>query len=175
MATVVVGLGSNLGDRMGFLRSGIEGLIRGGVVGTELSSVYETPPIGYLQQPNFLNMVLMGRTALDPESFFSLLRSVEDESGRERSFPNAPRTLDLDLVFFSGWIVRDAGLCVPHPRWKERSFVVRPLAEIAPDLRDPETGWSIRDVARFWPMEPSVIEVVEGTAAFRALLEEGVG
>lgn len=175
MPTVVVGLGSNLGDRSGFLRSGIRGMIRGGLVVTGLSSVYETPAIGYLQQPSFLNMVLMGRTDWNPQSFLAKLRGIEEELGRERSFPNAPRTLDLDLVFFSDRIVREPGILVPHPSWKERSFVVRPLCEVAPDWIDPETGWSVREVARIWPSEPSEIEVVEGPGTLLTLAQEGAG
>jgi len=77
---------------------------------------------------------------LPPKEVLSIFQSVEEGTGRERGFPNAPRTLDLDLLFFKGRIVRERGICVPHPRWKERSFVVRPLVEISPHLRDPETG-----------------------------------
>jgi 2-amino-4-hydroxy-6-hydroxymethyldihydropteridine diphosphokinase len=173
MVTVAVGLGSNLGDRMGFLRLGIEGLIRGGLSVVRSSSVYESPPIGYLRQGPFLNLVLLARTPLDPLNLLSLLRAVEDDSGRERPFPNAPRTLDCDLVFYADRIVREQGLKVPHPAWKRRSFVVRPLLEIVPGFRDPETGWRVSEVALRWPMEPRTTELREGPEAFLSDQEQG--
>jgi 7,8-dihydro-6-hydroxymethylpterin-pyrophosphokinase len=105
----------------------------------------------------------VGGTGLDPLELLALLQSIEEDAGRKRAFANAPRTLDLDLVFFKGRIVREAGLTVPHPRWKERSFVVRPLQSLCPDLVDPETGLTVDEVSRTWPQEPEQIrEVLRG-------------
>jgi 2-amino-4-hydroxy-6-hydroxymethyldihydropteridine diphosphokinase len=169
---LVVALGSNLGNRMGNLCFAVNGLEEAGVHLEVFSSVYETPPIGYLRQPPFLNMVALGSTDLPPQRVLSIFQSVEEKAGRTREFPNAPRRLDLDLLFFKGLIIREEGLRVPHPRWKERSFVVRPLAEISPHLRDPESGWQVHEVARFWPMEPQEIRIVSSPGAFQKALKE---
>jgi len=170
---VVLALGSNLGDREGYLREGVLGLSRGGVEVERVSSVYETPPVGYLQQPPFLNMVVAGGTALPPGALLELAQRLERDAGRERSFPGAPRTLDVDLIFYGERIVRGEGIRVPHPRWRMRSFVVRPLQEILPGLRDPETGWRVEEVAGLWPTEPREIRRVTDRDAFPGAREEG--
>ncbi len=131
-----------------------------------VSRVYETPPIGFLDQPPFFNMVVLARTGLPYSGLLSIFRRVEERAGRRREFRNAPRTLDLDLILLGGLIVREEGLRIPHPRWRERTFVVKPLAEIAPGLRDPETGWEVQEIARKWPMEPDDIRVVPGPGLF---------
>ena len=160
---VVVALGSNLGNRLDYLAFGVRRLEEEGFGLESLSSVFETPATGYLDQPDFLNMVTVGRTGLASAGLLALLQSIEEEAGRKRAFANAPRTLDLDLVFFKGRIVREPGLTVPHPRWKERSFVVRPLQSLCPDLVDPETGLRVDEVWRIWPQEPERIkEVLRG-------------
>ncbi len=169
----VLGLGSNLGDRLGFLRKGVGDLAAGGVEVESVSSVFETPPVGYLDQPPFLNLVLAGRTRRSPKGILELIREVEAAAGRERSFPDAPRTLDVDLLFLGERIVRLPGLRVPHPRWRNRSFVVRPLAEILPGLRDPETGCTVGEIAARWPLEPGKIRLVEGPEALRDPLKRG--
>ena len=157
---VCLALGSNLGGRLDHLRGGVRGLEEGGVVVERVSRVVETPPVGYEDQPPFLNLALGGRWGDTPKSLLALIRDVEEDAGRIRSFPDAPRTLDVDLVFFGERIVRSRGLTVPHPRWRERTFVARPLAEIVPDVLDPETGWRVEEVVRSWPMGPEEIRVV---------------
>jgi 2-amino-4-hydroxy-6-hydroxymethyldihydropteridine diphosphokinase len=169
---VVVALGSNLGDRVGNLCFAGSRLQARGVPSHKISSVYETPPVGFLDQPPFLNMVVAGTSRLPPRELLSIFHSVEEAAGRGRSFPYAPRPLDLDLLFFGGRIVREEGFTVPHPRWKERSFVTRPLGEILPDLRDPESGWSVQEVQRRWPAEPKEILMVETSEGFRRALKE---
>ncbi len=169
---VTLALGSNLGDRVGHLKTAVRRLEERGLRIEAFSSIYETQPIGYLEQPPFLNMVVLGSIGLMPLEFLDLCRKVELSAGRERCVPNGPRTLDVDLVFFSNRIIREEGLRVPHPRWKERSFVVRPLVEISPHLRDPETGWQVHEVARHWPMEPEEIHVLVSPEAFLKALKE---
>lgn len=137
-----------------------------------LSSVYETPPIGVLEQPPFMNMVGLAWADLPPGDLLSIFQSVERGAGRAPTVRNGPRTLDLDLVFFGDKILRDPGLCVPHPRWRERSFVVHPLAEIAPCLRDPETGLQVNEIAALWPMEPREIRIILSPDGFQKALEE---
>ena len=170
--SLVVALGSNLGDRLGTLCLALHSLENAGIRVGAFSSVFETPPVGYLDQPPFLNMVALASTDLPPRRVLSIFQSVEELAGRRRDFPNSPRTLDLDLLFFRDWIVRDPDLLVPHPKWKERSFVVRPLEEVTPRHRDPETGWMVQEVARFWPMEPQEIQVVVSPKAFERALKE---
>ena len=169
---LTLALGSNLGNRVENLCFGVLALAELGIRVEVLSPVFETPPLGYLHQPPFLNMVASASTDLPHRSVLTIFRSVEERAGRTREFVNAPRTLDLDLLFFKGLILRETGLQVPHPRWKERSFVVRPLAAISPYLRDPETGWQVHEVARYWPMEPEEIRMVLSPEAFRKALEE---
>ena len=169
--SLAVAFGSNLGDRVGHFCLAVRGLDEAGIHLEAFSSIFETPPIGYLDQSPFLNMVAMASTDLPPKRVLSIFQSVEEKAGRARGFPNAPRTLDLDLLFFDGRIVREGGLCVPHPRWKERSFVVRPLVEISPHLRDPETGWQVYEVAQLWPLEPREIRMVVTPEAFQGALK----
>ena len=169
---VVIGLGSNLGDRLDHLCFAAHELGREGVPLHTVSSVVETPPVGYSDQPPFLNLVALASSDLPPRRLLAIFHSVEERRGRERPFPNAPRTLDVDLLFFKDRILREPGLRVPHPRWKERSFVVRPLAEIAPGLRDPETGWTVHEVALGWPCEPREIRIELDSEAFRKACKE---
>lgn len=138
-APVLLSLGSNLGDRLEHLRRGVEGLTRGVEV-EAVSSIYESAPAGYEEQPDFLNAVVRGRTVLGPRELLALAQEVEEDEGRRRSFPNAPRTLDIDILFFGDRVMREPGLTLPHPRWRERDFVRVPLAEVAGDWKDPESG-----------------------------------
>jgi 7,8-dihydro-6-hydroxymethylpterin-pyrophosphokinase len=118
-------------------------------------------------QGDFFNAVVLARSSEQPEALLGLIRELESAAGRERSIPRGPRILDVDLVLLGDRIVREPDLVVPHPRWRDRSFVMLPLREIAPDLRDPETGWTVEELARGWPMEPEDIQVVEGADALR--------
>ena len=161
-----VALGTNLGDRLGNLRFAFGRLREAGIRLETLSSVFETPPVGYEDQPPFLNMVASGFADLPPGRVLSIFQRVEREAGRTPGFRNAPRPLDLDLLFFHDRIVREEGLRVPHPRWRERSFVVLPLLEVAPELRDPETGWQVHEIADRWPLEPEAIRIVFGPNCF---------
>ena len=142
----MLALGSNLGDRLGNLARGLAVLARELDV-EAVSSVYASPPEGGGDQPEFLNAVAVARTGLSPREVLGLAHRVEDTLGRERPFRNAPRTLDVDLVFHGDRVLGEADLVVPHPRWAERAFVLAPLAEVAPDLVPPGDG---RSVGRVW-------------------------
>jgi 2-amino-4-hydroxy-6-hydroxymethyldihydropteridine diphosphokinase len=136
MATAYIGLGSNLGDRLTTLRMAIKQLeTLGRIAG--VSSLYETEPVGYLEQPRFLNAVVALDTALPPDDLLLALLGIERNQGRIRSVPNAPRTLDLDLLMVDNMIGETPKLTLPHPRLHERAFVLVPLAEIAPELVHP--------------------------------------
>ena len=137
---VYLGLGSNLGDREANLRHAVE--LLGKSVGLErISSIYETAPWGYLEQPHFLNCVCEGRTALQPLDLLAVVKDVERAVGREPLGEGpirwGPRVLDVDILFYGRRVVREAGLEIPHPRLAERAFVLVPLEEIASAFQHP--------------------------------------
>ncbi len=142
MARAFVGLGSNLGDRSATLTRAIELLgRREGVEVVAVSSFHETEPVGYLDQPAFLNGAIAIETELQPEALLVELLSVERELGRTRDGPRyGPRTVDLDLLLLDGMIVDGPGLTVPHPRLHERAFALAPLVELDPSLVVPGYG-----------------------------------
>ncbi len=142
----VVALGSNLGDRQAHLDRAIERLARH-LGALRVSSVHETDPVGVPgDQPRFLNAVAVGETTLDARALLGELLGIERDAGRERPYAGAARTLDLDLILFGDAIIDEPRLTVPHPRFRERRFVLEPLAEIAPGLQDPVTGRTIAEL-----------------------------
>jgi 2-amino-4-hydroxy-6-hydroxymethyldihydropteridine diphosphokinase len=145
MTPVAVALGANLGDRAATLNWAVMRL-RELLSGLCVSSWIETLPVDVPPQPLFLNGAIVGHTTLDPRGLLEALQGIEAEAGRTRPFPGAPRTLDLDLILFGDRIVDEPDLRVPHPRFRERRFVLEPLAEIAGDWVDPETGTTIEDL-----------------------------
>ncbi|MCT4784633.1 MULTISPECIES: 2-amino-4-hydroxy-6-hydroxymethyldihydropteridine diphosphokinase [Exiguobacterium] len=129
-----VALGSNIGDRARYLHEAIEAMEAEGLRVTSRSSVYETAPVGYIEQPSFYNMVVQVVTARSAEDALERLQHIERQLGRERLFKNGPRTIDLDILVYNGEDIQSKHLSVPHPRMHERAFVLAPLAEIAPTL-----------------------------------------
>jgi 2-amino-4-hydroxy-6-hydroxymethyldihydropteridine diphosphokinase len=146
MPSIAVALGSNLGDRAGHLEFAVARL-QDFVSHLRVSGFHETNPVGVGAQPRFLNAVATGDTTLSARQVLNRLLTIEQERGRERPFAGAPRTLDLDLVFFGNELIEEPGLSVPHPRFRERAFVLEPLSEIAADWVDPVTG---RTVGELW-------------------------
>ncbi|HUQ89394.1 MAG TPA: 2-amino-4-hydroxy-6-hydroxymethyldihydropteridine diphosphokinase [Vicinamibacterales bacterium] len=140
---VAIALGSNLGDREAHLAFGLSAL-PGFITNLIQSSWYDTPPVGVSpDQPRYLNGVVVGETSLSARELLDRLLQIEAAAGRTRPSARAPRTLDLDLILFGDQVIDEAGLSVPHPRFRERLFVLEPLAEIAPGWIDPETGQTI--------------------------------
>jgi len=142
VARAFVGLGSNLGDREATLSRAIELLgAHEGIALTAVSSFRETDPVGYLDQPPFLNGAVAVETSLAPGELLATLLEVERELGRTREGPRyGPRTVDLDLLLIDGVMVDEPGLTVPHPRLHEREFALAPLAELDPKLVVPGLG-----------------------------------
>ena len=146
ISRVAIALGSNLGDRRAHLDYAIDAL-QLDLTDISVSSFQETQPAGVGPEHGpYLNAVIVGRTQLPARLLMDRLLEIEEERGRVRPYPMAPRTLDLDLVLYGDRIIEEDGLSVPHPRFRERAFVLRPLAEIAPDMIDPVTGKTISEL-----------------------------
>jgi len=140
-----IGLGANLGDREATLREAVGRLEALGEV-TAVSSLYETEPVGFRDQPPFLNAVVRLQTARSPGDLMQGLLAIEQAMGRVRTFRNAPRTLDLDLLLFGDKHIATAKLTLPHPHLHERAFVLVPLAEIGPTAVHPTFQRTIREL-----------------------------
>jgi 2-amino-4-hydroxy-6-hydroxymethyldihydropteridine diphosphokinase len=137
-ATVVIGLGANVGDRLAYLRAALAELRR--VVSVEaVSRVYETPPVGGPPQGDFLNAAVRALFDGEPQALLDALLRIEAKLGRVRAERNGPRVIDLDVLWIEGTTVRTDALEVPHPRLKERAFALVPMLEVAPGAREPET------------------------------------
>ena len=141
MTLAYVGLGANLGEPRRQVEAALGEL--GAIPRTRLSrssSLYRTSPMGYASQPDFVNAVAELETGLDAPALLAELQAIEARHGRSRSFADAPRTLDLDLLLFGSEAFSEKDLTVPHPRMHERAFVLEPLLEIAPDVAIPGIG-----------------------------------
>ena len=140
-------MGSNLGDRLGHLTYAVARLADC-FERLRVSPTIETAPVGVAgEQGPFLNGAVAGETPLSARDLLERLLAIEADRGRERPFPGAARTLDLDLILFGDRIIDEPGLIVPHPRFRERSFVLEPLAKIAADMVDPVTGKTVAELA----------------------------
>ena len=135
-----LGIGSNLGERKTRIEEGIAALKKGGLSIQRRASLYETEPVGIADQPWFLNTVIAGETALAPRELLKLCKRIEQEVGRRETVRFGPRLLDIDILLYKGLVIREEDLNIPHPRMHERRFVLVPLLEIAPSIRDPRDG-----------------------------------
>jgi len=156
MVRAAIALGSNLSDRDAALRDAVHALrganddVLGSILqNVRVSSVHETAYVGAgAPQPPYLNAAATAETSLPARALLDLLLGIEARLGRERPYPDAPRTLDLDLILYGMDIVDAPGLIVPHPRFRQRRFVLAPLAEIAADWIDPVTGRTVEELLR---------------------------
>ena len=148
-STVYLGLGSNLGDRKANLCEAVERIKRLGLEVVRASSIYETEPVGYADQPWFLNQVI--EVNLDSQfrvnDLLRALLEIERDMGRERTIPNGPRVIDIAILIYGDVEIEDPPqLVLPHPRMQERRFVLEPLSEIAPDLMHPRLKKTCREL-----------------------------
>lgn len=152
MSRVFIGLGTNLGDRASNLEAARSALAVEMTI-LKQSSIYETAPWGFLEQPAFLNQVIEVETDLSPSKLLDFLKKTETELGRQANFRYGPRLIDLDILFYGKRVIQTQRLQVPHPRLPERAFVLVPLAEIAPDWLHPQCKKTISELLALLPAE----------------------
>ena len=145
MAEAYIALGSNLGNKEENIRRAIN-LVREKCNILDFSSIYETEPIGYKEQDSFLNCVVKVETDLEPKELLDFVLSIEKRLGRVRTFKNAPRIIDLDILFYENKVINYNGLIIPHPRLHERAFVLEPIKEISGNLIHPVLKNSIMEI-----------------------------
>jgi 2-amino-4-hydroxy-6-hydroxymethyldihydropteridine diphosphokinase len=142
-----VSLGSNLGERERYLQKALQQLHEHPEVTiTQFSSIYETDPVGNVEQGPFLNMVVQGETTFIPEALLELTQAIERDLGRIRDVHWGPRTIDIDILLYNNKRMDTEALVIPHPRMTERAFVLLPLAEIAPNCTIPKEGKTIQEL-----------------------------
>lgn len=144
--TTFIGLGSNLGDRLDNLRQAVRHLEGESVVVTAWSSLYETEPVGFKDQPYFLNAVICVSTTLGPIELLKRSKDIESDMGRQSDFRNAPRPIDIDLLLYGQVVLDTPNLVIPHPRLAERAFVLVPLAELAAQWIHPVLNRTIQEL-----------------------------
>ncbi|AVO03065.1 2-amino-4-hydroxy-6-hydroxymethyldihydropteridine diphosphokinase [Staphylococcus simulans] len=147
MTDVFLGLGSNVGDRENQLKEAIRLLDeQSGIKVVKVSSFYETEPVGYVDQPDFLNLCVEIQTELSPKAVLERGLAIEQQLHRVRKERWGPRTLDIDILLYGDQVIEEQDLTIPHPRMTERAFVLIPLQEIAPNKVEPRTQTKIKDI-----------------------------
>ncbi|MDP8290220.1 MAG: 2-amino-4-hydroxy-6-hydroxymethyldihydropteridine diphosphokinase [Candidatus Susulua stagnicola] len=142
MRVVFIGLGSNLGNREDYINKAIDYLKKNpNIIVDKISSIIETNPQGFINQGKYLNAVIKLKTSLSAFNLLTELQDIENNLGRVRSFKNAARTIDLDILLYGEEVIDQPGLNVPHPRMFKRKFVMEPLLEIAPELKNKLTEY----------------------------------
>jgi len=156
-----ISAGSNIGDRKANLQFALTSLAQRNRV-QKVSSCFETEPVGFLHQPWFMNLAVEIETPFNPFELLTVCKSIEAACGRVRTFPNAPRTLDLDILLFDDLVMSDNDLIIPHPRLAARRFVLAPLAQIAPEAVHPVFGKTVRELFEHCE-DPSEVRLLQDT------------
>jgi 2-amino-4-hydroxy-6-hydroxymethyldihydropteridine diphosphokinase len=149
--SIYLGLGSNIGDREANLRAALKSLQDREISLVRTASLYSTEPRDFEQQPWFLNTVIELRTPLEPEMLLQQCLGIEEAAGRARSIPKGPRVLDIDILLYKDRILNVPGLKIPHPRFRDRRFVLVPLVELSPSLADPVSGLTMEKLLEACP------------------------
>lgn len=155
MATVYIALGSNLGDREKNINLALEKLGQIGII-RRVSSLYETEPVGYKDQPWFINLVCELETELPPQELLQSLKAIEKKMGRDPGPRFGPRPMDIDILLYDNLVLDTPELTIPHPRLAERAFVLIPLVEIAPEVLHPVLKKSAQELQEALPKGPEV-------------------
>lgn len=149
MSIVYLSLGSNLGQRKQYINKAIALLKKNPHFESErISSFYETEPAGFKNQPRFINLCLKAKTSLSPDELLKFVKEIENKLGRKKRRRFGPREIDIDILFYGKKIIKRRDLIIPHPRLKNRVFVLQPLVEISPNLRHPVSGLTMRELLR---------------------------
>jgi 2-amino-4-hydroxy-6-hydroxymethyldihydropteridine diphosphokinase len=146
MATVYIGIGSNIGDRKANCMRAVKLMNESGIVVKKESSPYETEPWGMKEQPRFINMAVMAETDLSPQSVLAAVKCIEEKMGRQEATRWGPRCIDLDILFYDDRIITEKDIRIPHPLLHMREFVLLPLSEIAPDKYHPVLEKTVRQL-----------------------------
>ena len=154
--TIYLSVGSNVGDRAKNLSEALGALEAAGVSVQKISSIYDTEPVDYLDQPWFLNCAVQAETQLDPQSLLRALRDIETRMGSKKLVPKGPRLIDMDILLYAQQTVDTPELQVPHPGMHLRRFVLVPLAEIAPTLRHPSWDATVQELLARTPDQSRV-------------------
>lgn len=167
MNTAYISLGSNIGNRLQYLQQSVQLLNTPGYVKvTQLSSIYETDPVGYVDQAAFMNMVVEVETFLTPHELLKRCNEIEEELGRVREIRWGPRTVDLDILLYNEENMKSEDLIIPHPRMMERGFVLIPLVEINKELVDPLTKRSLLELSHVQKEGVHIWKTFDGVDAF---------
>ncbi len=161
MATVYLALGSNIGDSRGYINTAIE-LLGASVHDIKQAPVYRSKATGYTDQPDFLNTAVRGKTELTPKELLSFVKSIEKKAGRTWTFRFGPRQVDIDIIFYDDQTIDTEELTIPHRALQARDFVLRPLADLDPDLVDPVSGKTVKQLlAKIPAKQKSIIGPVD--------------
>lgn len=156
LTTIYLALGSNMGDSAANIHKAVE-LLSARVTDITEAPIYTSKAVGYTDQPDFLNTALRGTTSLSPEELLVFVKTIEREIGRIHRFRWGPREIDIDIIFYGDTILDIHGLTIPHPRFTERDFVLRPIYDIDPDFVDPNSGQTVQALLKALPTDEQAI------------------
>ena len=161
MATIYLALGSNVGNSKGYIEQAIE-LLGASVNNIQRAHLYSSKAVGYTYQADFLNTAVSGQTGLSPEALLAFVKQIEQEVGRVERFRWGPREIDIDIIFYDDLKLESPELTIPHPAFRNRDFVLRPLKDLNPLMVDPVTGQTIAQLLdKITPDNKSVLDKVD--------------